>query len=88
MTPGKRGPVTDEQIQEQIESLVSEEHTLLRGSEGRGLSPGEHRRLDEIHIELDRLWDLLRRRRAGEEFGLAAAHVRPRDPTVAENYVQ
>jgi hypothetical protein len=79
---------TDEEIQETIEALVAEEHELLQSGEGRGLSPEEHARLEAVRVELDRLWDLLRQRRAREEFGLDPDPARPRDADTVENYLQ
>ena len=74
--------MTDVEIQETIEALVAEEHELLRSS------AEEHQRLEEVRVELDRLWDLLRQRRAREECGLDPDLVQPRDPTVVEDYLQ
>jgi hypothetical protein len=80
--------MTDEEIQETIEALVAEEHELLGRGEGRGLSPEQHERLEAVRVELDRYWDLLRQRRAREEFGLDPDPVQPRDPDTVENYLQ
>ena len=52
-------------VLDRIDELVSEEHALWSESEQQGrLSEERHRRLNEIRGELDRCWDLLRRRRA------------------------
>jgi uncharacterized protein DUF2630 len=60
----------DRQLQVAIEQLVSEEHAL-RGLEAvRNANQVDRRRLHELRMSLDRCWDLLRRRRAREEFGL------------------
>ena len=54
-----------DEISDHIEALVKEEHELLdRGGSEHGLDPAGHARLQEIRVELDRYWDLLRRRRA------------------------
>jgi hypothetical protein len=59
--------MADEQIADHIEALVKEEHELLdRGGSEHGLDPAGHQRLEQIRVELDRYWDLLRRRRAQE----------------------
>jgi uncharacterized protein YjaG (DUF416 family) len=79
---------TDEEIQQVIEALVAEEHELQRRGEGTGLSAEEHERLEAVRVELDRQWDLLRQRRAREEFGLDPDVVQPRDPGTLENYQQ
>jgi hypothetical protein len=61
----------DTRISEHIEQLVAEEHRLYDAhSEGEGLGPAEHERLERIKLELDKYWDLLRQRRARERAGL------------------
>jgi hypothetical protein len=61
----------DARISEHIEQLVAEEHRLYEAhSEGEGLSPAEHDRLERVRVELDRYWQLLRQRRARESAGL------------------
>jgi hypothetical protein len=70
--------MSDADIHDRIEQLVSEEHEL-RSREGTGhSSPSDGERLDEIGVSLDRCWDLLRQRRALREAHLDpnAAHVR------------
>jgi hypothetical protein len=63
----------DTRISEHIEQLVAEEHRLYDAhSEGDGLSPAEHERLERIRVELDRYWGVLRQRRARESAGLDA----------------
>jgi hypothetical protein len=57
----------DRTVSDHIEALVAEEHRLL---EQDAAAPGHHERLEAIRVELDRYWDLLRQRRAREEFGL------------------
>jgi hypothetical protein len=59
--------MADETISDHIEALVKEEHELLdRGGTDHGLDDAGHERLEAIRVELDRYWDLLRRRRAQE----------------------
>ena len=75
----------DRGVRKHIEQLVGEEHRLY----GHGsLSEAERLRLQEIKVDLDQCWDLLRQRRALREFGDDPndAHVRP--PGVVENYEQ
>jgi hypothetical protein len=50
----------DQPTRERIELLVKEESRLLLQPV---LADADYRRLREIHFELDRYWDLLRRRR-------------------------
>jgi hypothetical protein len=60
----------DEQpILQQIHDLVAEEHQLRSTHTGIGLNSAERNRLDALERELDRCWDLLRHRRAAEEYG-------------------
>ena len=71
--------MADEQISDRIEALVKEEHELLdRGGQERGLDEAGHRRLEEIRVELDRYWDLLRQP-TGEQWIVITAVVE--DPT-------
>jgi Protein of unknown function (DUF2630) len=54
----------DRPVLDRIEDLVSEEHRLWSESEQGRLGDDGRRRLDDVRAELDRCWDLLRRRRA------------------------
>ena len=77
----------DQRIEDHIEALVAEEHRLLRAGEAHeGLNPEEHRRLGAVKVELDRYWDLLRQRRAKEEFGLDPDNTSMRGPGTVEEY--
>jgi hypothetical protein len=78
----------DSSIQNRIEKLVAEEHELLEQGEGSGPSPERHERLQELKVELDRCWDLLRQRRAREEFGEDPDEAQARDARVVEDYLQ
>jgi hypothetical protein len=75
----------DRPVRKHIEHLVNEEHRL-RSAES--LAPPDHRRLEEIQVELDQCWDLLRQRRALREFGESPDHARVRPKDVVENYEQ
>ena len=57
----------DRTVSDHIEALVAEEHRLLDQDPA---TPDHHERLEAVRVELDRYWDLLRQRRAREEFGL------------------
>ncbi|MGZ4202110.1 MAG: DUF2630 family protein [Thermoleophilaceae bacterium] len=57
------------QILDRIDSLVEEEHKLWSQSEQGRLDEDGHRRLEQIRGDLDRCWDLLRRRRANPDVG-------------------
>ena len=78
----------DDEVQNRIEALVAEEHRLLDAhSEGDGLPPGEHKRLEEIRVQLDRLWDLMRQRRARRDAGLDPDGASERDEGTVEGYL-
>lgn len=77
----------DQRVQDHIEQLVAEEHELLRaGEEQGGLEADQHERLAAVEVELDQLWDLLRQRRAREEFGLDPDGASERDAETVEHY--
>jgi hypothetical protein len=81
--------MADEQISDHIEALVKEEHELLdRGGSERGLDAAGHARLQAIHVELDRYWDLLRQRRARRRAGVDPDGASPRDADTVEHYLQ
>jgi uncharacterized protein YjaG (DUF416 family) len=60
---------TERPILDQIHDLVSEEKHLRSTHAGKGLNSTERARLEAIERELDVCWDLLRHRRAADEFG-------------------
>ncbi|HYZ17250.1 MAG TPA: DUF2630 family protein [Candidatus Acidoferrum sp.] len=78
--------MNDQQLHEHIERLVAQEHQLF--DKGGALSPDERRRLDEINVQLDRLWDLLRQRRAREEFNQDPGFTTERSAETVEKYLQ
>ena len=77
----------DRHVQDHIEELVAEEHRLLDGARD-GLSAEQEERLEKVRVELDRYWDLLRQRRAREEFGLDPGFVGLRDEATVEGFEQ
>ncbi len=79
--------MNDNDVQDHIEELVSEEHRLLEShGSGGGLSDEEHKRLQQVRVELDRYWDLLRQRRAHEQYGLDPDESSLRDADTVEDY--
>ncbi|GAA3735348.1 hypothetical protein HDA32_003986 [Spinactinospora alkalitolerans] len=66
------------EIIQRIGDLVTEERDLREQHEHR-LTPEERRRIRDLETALDQCWDLLRQRRAHEEFGQdpESAEVRP-----------
>jgi hypothetical protein len=83
---------SDESIAAHIEDLVAEEREL-RKREAADSSDEEQletdrERLRSVEVELDRCWDLLRQRRAREEFGQDPNEARARDADTVERYWQ
>jgi uncharacterized protein DUF2630 len=79
----------DGDIEAQIEQLESERESLQR-DESAGMEP-EHRhpnRLEEIRVELDRLWDLRRQRQALKDAGEPESWASERDADTVEGYEQ
>lgn len=77
----------DNEILSKINELSDEEHQLLHKGEHGGLDEGEDTQLKDVKVELDRLWDLLRQRRAREEFGQDPDSAKERSAEVVEKYV-
>ncbi|HKU66778.1 MAG TPA: DUF2630 family protein [Candidatus Baltobacteraceae bacterium] len=80
--------MNDKSIHRHIEELVAEEHRLYEQSDERPLTPGERKRLDELNVQLDRYYDLLRQRRAKREFGEDPNSAHMRSGQTVENYVE
>jgi hypothetical protein len=80
--------MSDNDVHGMIESLVREEHELWDREAQGSASDSDRRRLNEIKVQLDQYWDLLRQRRALREFGLDDDAAQPRRPDVVENYEQ
>ena len=80
--------MNDDQIHASIEQLVAEEHKLWEQEAAGHADEQSRKRLEELKVSLDQLWDLLHQRRARRDAGLDpdAAEERPRD--VVENYWQ
>jgi Protein of unknown function (DUF2630) len=80
---------TDSDIETQIEQLESERESLQK-DESAGMQD-EHRhanRLEEIRVDLDRLWDLRRQRQALKDAGEPASWASERDADTVEGYEQ
>jgi hypothetical protein len=82
----------DKSIANRIENLVAEEQKLRRREEADSHQEEQleedQRRLQDVEIELDRCWDLLRQRRAREEFGQDPDEAQVRDADTVERYQQ
>ncbi len=84
--------MSDEGIAQRIEQLVDEEHQLRRQQQHDSVDEvaleEDQRRLRTIEVELDRCWDLLRRRRALRRVGGDPEIVEQRDADTVEHYLQ
>jgi len=84
--------MADESIAARIERLVAEEHELRTREETErqdedGLA-ADRERLGHVQVELDRCWDLLRRRRALRSSGGDPDAAEVRDEATVEGYLQ
>lgn len=79
----------DNEILGRVHRLVDEEHGL-RERMARGDIDGaeERQRLEELESELDRCWDLLRRRRAAIDAGTDPNSTEVRSAQEVRNYLQ
>jgi uncharacterized protein YjaG (DUF416 family) len=78
----------DRNILDAIGNLVEEEQRLREQHAGQGLDAESRTRLEAVEQRLDQCWDLLRQRRASEEFGLSTDDSSVRPAEVVENYEQ
>lgn len=80
---------SDEQIESQIEVLESERERLRQREGTADPTVGEDAaRLEEIRIDLDRLWDFLRQRRALRSAGENPDSASERSAETVEKYWQ
>jgi len=83
---------SDESITAHIENLVAEERELRKreaaDSSDEEQLESDRERLRSVEVELDRCWDLLRQRRAREEFGQDPNDAQARDADTVERYWQ
>jgi hypothetical protein len=84
--------MSDESIAARIDKLVTEEKDL-RGREQQDRDDddsleADRERLRAVEVELDQCWDLLRQRRAREEFDQNPDDAEARSAGTVENYEQ
>ena len=72
----------DRTLIEHITDLVSQEQRLQQDPHHDPAA------LRQLEVTLDQLWDLLRQRRAKEEFGLSPNEAGSRDSETVERYLQ
>jgi hypothetical protein len=86
-------PLNDEQIQARIEALEQEERQLRADErqaanvDGGARIAADAERLEAVRIELDRLWDYLRQRRARRDAGQDPDGATMRDAGTVERYL-
>lgn len=80
----------DAEIIERIGLLADEERRLEEANSGagEGLSADDADRLGQLQVTLDRLWDLLRQRRALRDAGRSPEEAEERPPGTVEGYLQ
>jgi len=78
----------DAELVTRIDELVEEEHKLEREHAESGLSDDDRRRLQQLEVQLDQCWDLLRQRRARRAAGQDPGEAEVRPAEVVEHYQQ
>jgi phage-related minor tail protein len=78
----------DRLVLDRIGALVEEEHTLERQATGEGLDQDQQARLEQLEVQLDQCWDLLRQRRARRDAGLDPEDAQVRPEGTVEGYLQ
>lgn len=78
----------DEDLHARICDLAHEEHCLRAvHAQGEGLSRLEMLRVQQLEVELDRAWDLLRQREALRNAGLDPSLAAERDASTVQGYL-
>ncbi len=78
----------DHEIITRIGSLAEEEQRLEERHVGEGLSDDELARMKSLEVTLDRMWDLLRQRRALRSAGRSPDEAALRSEDTVEGYRQ
>jgi hypothetical protein len=84
----KEAVVDDHEIIARIGSLAEEEQRLEEQHVGEGLSEEEEARMRSLEVTLDRMWDLLRQRRALRSAGRSPDEATLRSEGTVEGYRQ
>ena len=72
-------------ILSRIHALVDEEHSLREGTEH---TDDQRSRMQELEVQLDQCWDLLRQRRAKRQYGEDPEEAEVRPASEVETYLQ
>jgi hypothetical protein len=75
----------EKDILARIHSLVDEEHSLREGTEH---TADQRTRMQELEVQLDQCWDLLRQRRAKRQYGEDPDEAEARPASEVETYLQ
>ena len=75
----------EKDILSRISALVDEEHDLREGTEH---TEEQRARMQQIEVQLDQCWDLLRQRRAKRQYGEDPEEAEARPASEVENYLQ
>ena len=79
---------SDRGIHEQISDLVAQEHELRTRLQNHDIDPAQERaRLQELEVQLDQCWDLLRQREALRDSGGDPDSASVRPPSEVEGYL-
>ena len=77
--------MNDKDILGRIHALVDEEHRLRQST---GHTDEQRQRLQEVEAHLDQCWDLLRQRRAKEQYDENPDEAQARPENQVESYLQ
>ena len=75
----------EKDLYSKINALVDEEHKLRAGADH---SDEQRARLQQLEADLDQCWDLLRQRRAKQQYGENPDEATARPEPQVENYLQ
>ena len=75
----------EKDILTRIHALVEEEHGLREGTEH---TDDQRTRMQELEVQLDQCWDLLRQRRAKRQYGEDPEEAEARPAAEVEGYLQ
>ncbi len=75
----------EKDILNRIHALVDEEHGLREGTEH---TDDQRARMQELEVQLDQCWDLLRQRRAKRQYGEDPDEATVRPESTVESYLQ
>jgi Protein of unknown function (DUF2630) len=78
----------DQELIAHIGALADQERQLEEAHASEPLSDAEHAELRRLEVTLDRLWDLLRQRRALRSAGRDPDEAHERGEDVVERYLQ